>query len=222
VELAAQATERTTAATDAILTVASLLVLQRLRRVAPHSFQRAVWLGAVGCLAVASALAAAAHGLTLAAPVRQWLWQPLWLTLGAMIALFVVGAIGDWRGEPSARRALGPMLAAAVAFYLVTRLTGGNFLAFVIYEAAGLLFALTVYLALAIGRRAPGAAAMAAALAVSLAAGAVQAGTWRAELFGWPFDHNGLFHLMQLVGLPLLVIGLGRLLCRTPSLADRA
>jgi hypothetical protein len=221
VELVAEATERTTAATDAILALASLVVVQLLRRGAPSSFQRAVWLAALGCLAVSSGLAAAAHGLALAEPSRQRLWQPLWLTLGGMIALFVVGAIGDWRGEPAARRALRPMLAVALAFYLATQLTGGSFVAFVVYEAAGLLFALAVYLFLVIARQRPGAAAMALALGVSLAAGAVQAGTWRAALLGWPFDHNGLFHLIQLGGLPLLAFGLGRLL-RSPPPPERA
>jgi hypothetical protein len=220
VQLVAEATERTTAATDAILAIASLVVLERLRRGAPPSFRRTIWLAAVGCLALSSGLAAAAHGLALAAPTRQRLWQPLWLTLGGMIALFVVGAIADWRGDPAAGRALRPMLAVALAFYLATWLTGGSFLAFVVYEAAGLLFALTVYFALALGRQRPGAAAMALALGVSLAAGAVQAGTWRATLLGWPFDHNGLFHLVQLAGLPLLALGLSRLL-RLPATTER-
>ena len=67
------------------------------------------------------------------------------------------------------------MLILAVIFYGVTRATGGDFLAFVIYEAATLVFALAVYVTLAAGRRHRGAAAMAAALAVSLGAGAVQA-----------------------------------------------
>jgi hypothetical protein len=112
----------------------------------------------------------------------------------------------------AARHVLVPMLAAAVVFYGVTRLTGGDFLAFVIYEAAALLFSLLVYLRLASRERRPGAAAMAAALAVSLAAGAVQASDPGANRLLWEFDHNGLFHLVQLLGLALMVAGLRRLL----------
>jgi hypothetical protein len=33
----------------------------------------------------------------------------------------------------------------------------------------------------------------------------------------WEFDHNGLFHLVQLVGVALLAAGLGRLLQRPVS-----
>jgi hypothetical protein len=53
---------------------------------------------------------------------------------------------------------------------------------------------------------------VAAALAVSLAAGAVQATDLGSVRLLWEFDHNGLFHLVQLVGLVLLVAGLRRLL----------
>jgi hypothetical protein len=53
---------------------------------------------------------------------------------------------------------------------------------------------------------------MAAALAVSLGAGALQASGLGAVRLLWEFDHNGLFHLVQLLGLPLMVAGLRRLL----------
>ena len=104
------------------------------------------------------------------------------------------------------------MLGLAVAFYGVTRLTGGDFLVFVVYEAAALLFSLAVYLRLAAGKRRAGAGAMTAALALSLAAGGVQAADIGTVRILWEFDHNGLFHLVQLVGLAFLVLGLRRLL----------
>ena len=58
-ELAAQATERTTAATDALLAVAAILLLAGLRHRSPPSFGRAVWLSALAAMAVASALGVA-------------------------------------------------------------------------------------------------------------------------------------------------------------------
>jgi hypothetical protein len=128
------------------------------------------------------------------------------------MALFVVGAVRDWRGDRAGRRLLPPMLVVALAFYGVTRATGGDFLAFVLFEAAALGFALGVYAWLAAWQRRPGAAAMAAALAVSLAAGAVQAADLGTIRLLWDFDHNGLFHLVQLAGLALLAAGLRRTL----------
>jgi hypothetical protein len=206
------ATERTTAATDAILALAGTTAILILRRRAAPTFGRAVWQSALAALVVASALGAVAHGVALPDATRGLLWQPLYLSLGITMALFVVGAVRDWRGDAAGRRALAPMLILAALFYGVTWLTGGDFLAFVIYEAGALLFSLLIYLRLATGERRPGAAAMAAALAVSLTAGAVQASELPSVTLLWEFDHNGLFHLVQLLGLGLLVAGLRRLL----------
>ena len=104
------------------------------------------------------------------------------------------------------------MLVLAVVFYGITRLTDGSFLAFVVYEAAALIFSLGVYLRLATGPARAGAAPMAAAMAVSLAAGVVQASGVGPVRIVWDFDHNGVFHLVQFVGVALLVTGLRRLL----------
>jgi hypothetical protein len=211
VDLVDSATERTTAATDAVLAVAALAGISVVGRIAP-SFGRSVWISALAALALASVLGAVAHGLRLEPPTRDLLWQPLYLSLGVTMALFVVGAVRDWRGERAARRLLWPMLAVAIVFYGITWITGGDFLAFVVYEAAALLFSLGVYLWLAAGRRRAGAGAKGAAMAVCLAAGGIQAMNVGVVRLIWAFDHNGLFHLIQLVGLALLVAGLRRLL----------
>jgi MYXO-CTERM domain-containing protein len=212
VNLVEASTERTTAATDALLALAAIAAIVAIRRRTDPSFARAVWLSALGATAAASALGAAAHGLALRDAVRDLLWQPLYLLLGVTMALFVVGAVRDWRGERAGRRALLPMLGLALGFYGVTRAAGGSFLAFVIYEAAALLFALAVYLTLARTGRRAGALAMVAALAVSLGAGVVQAAGLGPVRLVWTFDHNGLFHLVQLGGVALLALGLRRLL----------
>jgi hypothetical protein len=217
VELVAAGTERTTAATDAVLAVAAVVAIVVLRRRAPPSFARGVWQAALSALAAASLLGAVAHGFALAPNTRRVLWQPLYLSLGLMMALFVVGAMRDWRGDAVARRVLGPMIALAFVFYGVTLVSGGNFLAFVVYEAAALMFALLVYVRLVARERRPGAFAMAAALAVSLAAGALQASGLGSVRLLWEFDHNGIFHLVQLLGLVLLVIGLRGLLPRAAT-----
>jgi hypothetical protein len=210
VELATQATERTTAATDALLAIAAIVLLAMLRRRTPPSLGRAVWLSALAAMALASVLGAVAHGLRLSDAVRDLLWQPLYFALGTTMALFVVGAVRDWRGDRAARRTLPAMLVLTLAFYGATRASGGDFLVFVLYEAGALGFALAVYAWLAARRRRAGAAAMAAALGVSLAAGL---GTVRLL---WEFDHNGVFHLVQLAGIVLLAAGLRRTLHQPP------
>jgi hypothetical protein len=77
---------------------------------------------------------------------------------------------------------------------------------FVIFETAALLFALAVYARLAItGRR--GAALVVSGLVLSLVGGVLQASTLSLHAV-WEFNHNGLYHLVQLVGVVFLLVGL--------------
>ena len=214
-ELHPSVTERTTAATDLLLVVAALAGIWYLRRATPGSTARRIWLAALAAAAAASLLGAVAHGLLLSPALREILWQPLFLLLGVVVACFATGAVADTWGASPARRLLPPMLVLAVLFYVVTRLSGGDFLVFVLFQAAGLLAALGIYVRLALRGRA-GAGLVAAALAVSLAAGAVQADETLSARVVWPLDHNGLYHLVQLAGLALLVAGLARTLRAAP------
>lgn len=215
-ELIDSATERTTAATDLLLAVAAFLGAVMLHRAEPLTLARRIWSIALASAGLASLLGAVTHGLVMSSGLREALWQPLYLLLGLAVACFVAGAIGDAAGPRGARLVLGPMLLLALGFYLATRLSGGKFLVFVLFQAAGLLTALATYLVLARRGRA-GAGLVAAALAVSLAAGAVQANDSLSATLIWEFDHNGLYHLAQLAGLGLLVVGLKRTLRGTPG-----
>ena len=205
--LASLTTERTTAVTDLLLALVVGAGILRLRRGVPPGWRRRIWTTALGAFGVSALLGAVAHGLALGDRLRDALWQPLYLLLGLAVALFVVGAVGDWRGERAARAILPAAVVAAAVFYLATRITAGDFRVFVAFEAVALLFALAVYGALA-GRGRAGAATVAGALAVSLAAGAIQAVDSLTVRIGWDFDHNGLYHLVQIIGVVLLVRGL--------------
>jgi hypothetical protein len=207
-ELVASATERTTAATDLLLAVATFAGAWHLARRGPASLAVRIWTAALVAAGLASVLGAVTHGFEMSPALREWLWQPLFLLLGTTVACFVAGAVADGFGPRPARVVLALMLLAALGFYVATRLSGGDFVVFVMFQAAGLLAALAIYLRLAAGRR-PGASLVAAALALSLAAGAVQANESLALRFVWEFDHNGVYHLVQLGGLALLVAGLG-------------
>jgi hypothetical protein len=215
-ELIPSVTERTTAATVLLLAVAALAGAAYLRGAGPAALARRIWAAALAAAGLASLLGAITHGLVMSDGLREALWQPLFLLLGIAVAGFVAGAVGDAWGRRPARRVLPPMLALALGFYFATRLAGGDFVVFVLFQAAGLLAALVVYLVLA-RRRRPGAVMVAAALGASLAAGAIQADESLAARLIWEFDHNGLYHLAQLAGLALLVAGLARTLRFAPS-----
>ncbi len=199
--------ERTTAATDAVLAlVCAVLAMQLLMTPAQAEFKRAVWLGVLGFLGLGSLLGAIAHGLALLEETRALLWKPLYLSLGFAVALVAVGAVLDGWGEPSARWLLPWALVAGLLFFLVAQWLGGAFIVFIVYEGVAVVFALIVYTTLAIRGEMPGATAMAAGVALSLIAAAVQVSTLSVTI-GVRLDHNGLFHVTQIVAVALMAVG---------------
>jgi len=204
-------TELTTAATDAVIAVASLGCISVLRRYrVQHETRVRIWTWVFGLLAIASLLGALAHGLDLATAVRSWLWRPLYLSLGLVVALFVIAAVFDLRGETAARRLLLPLLALAFAFFALTQVGTGSFRIFIAYEAVAMLVALGVYGWLAFRKELEGSGIIAAGIVLNLLAAAVQASGSVSLTLVVPFDHNGVFHLLQLIALVVLTIGLVR------------
>ena len=105
----------------------------------------------------------------------------------------------------------------AILFFAVTQLVDGAFLGFVIYEAAGLSFALLGYLWLGLIRQRPGAGLMTAGILVTLAAAAIQATRLVPQIsVVWTFDHNGLFHIVQMLGVVLILSGLRAAILHRP------
>ncbi|MDJ0809258.1 MAG: hypothetical protein QNJ01_04110, partial [Desulfobacterales bacterium] len=58
--------------------------------------------------------------------------------------------------------------------------------------------------------RLKGAWLMAGGILATIVAAGVQAGRLLAFTFIWPFDHNGVYHLIQMAGIVLIVAGLRR------------
>jgi hypothetical protein len=204
------ATELTTAATDAALGLLCVALSSRLLQIRVEAaWKRALWVWVLALLALASFLGAAAHGLDLSSAVRALLWLPLYFSLGLTVALFLVGGVYDWRGESTARAVLPWALAVALSFFLLTQLLGGAFLIFVAHEGVAMLAALAIYLYLAASGRLAGAGIVTAGIGLSIVAAAVQASTLSVR-FVVPFDHNGLFHLIQLIAIAALGSGLRR------------
>jgi hypothetical protein len=203
-------TEQTTAATDALVAIiaAAFAVMLSMEGGRSDRTKGRIWSATLSLLAVAAALGAIAHGFQMSGRTNELLWMPLNLVLGVTVALFVVGAVYDLRSFSLPRLLVPILLAVGVAFFVVTVLIPGSFLVFVVYEAIAMLFALVVYIVLAARQALRGAAMMAVGVLVSIMAAAVQAtGAVRFTLI-WDFDHNGAFHLIQMVGLVFLLIGL--------------
>ncbi len=175
-----------------------------------------IWSYVLATLFAVSLLGSVVHGLELSESTRGILWRPLYLLLGVLVALFVVAAAYDWRGRSTAGRLLAPAIVAALAFFLLTQLVQGTFLVFVIYEAVAMLLALMIYVYLAVHRRQDGAALMACGIVLNIVAAAIQASGAISLTVIWEFDHNGMFHLVQMVAVVILVRGLQKNLASRP------
>ncbi|MBI5715535.1 MAG: hypothetical protein HZC38_19210 [Chloroflexi bacterium] len=203
-------TEQTTAITDAILALCVFAIIIFLYRTQHRrdQFKTNIWLGAFGLLTFASVIGAVAHGLKLPATIYTALWQPINLALGLTIAFFVTGVVYDLRGRAVAQRVRPLLIGAAIIFYIITVLISGTFLVFILYEAVAMLFALGGYGWLALRKQLAGAGSMATGVLFTIVAAAVQASNDISVTFIWQFDHNGLFHLIQVIGILFLAIGL--------------
>lgn len=201
-------TELTTSATDAILAIECTIIIALLLRTAPANRWRTnLWCSAFALLATASFLGALIHALEMPRSMRIALWTPLYLSLGILVLLFIVGAVADWRGRVAAMRLIPWGLGVSAAFFGLTALLGGKFIVFIVYAATVLLSTLAIYIFLAATHRLRGAAVVALAILLNLTAAAVQASNVSLHLLV-PFDHNGVFHLIQIVSTAILGWGL--------------
>ena len=206
-ELIDLAVERTTAATDLLLSVVAFAATVWLARRPGDAFRRGLWCAIFGLLALAAGLGAVAHGLQMPETTRWMLWQPLFLSLGWSVGLFVVAVVLDVKGRAAALRALPIILFLGLAFYGMTVWLGGHFGIFLVYQGVALLTALVAYSVLLLRRRLAGSRWLVAGITLILIASTVQATEALRFTFVWPFDHNGIFHLLLLPAVVFLVLG---------------
>jgi hypothetical protein len=201
-------TELTTAATDAVLAIECIVILVYLWRTPNRDrWKISLWCWVFGLLAFVSMLGAVAHGFVMSYSVHAALWKPLYLSLGTIVGLFLVGAVYDWRGRVVARLLVPWSIGLGFIFFGVTEIFTDAFIIFVLYEAIALTVSLMIYSFLAATHRLKGAKVVATAIFLTLVAAGVQASNLSFTLLV-PFDHNGVFHLIQMVGLATLGVGL--------------
>ena len=200
--------EQVTAITNLPLALAALAAVTCLHpRRHSQPFRARLWIGVFGGLALATGVGIFAHGLGLDAATRRLLWHPINAALALTVACFVAGAVLDRLGPSAARWALPALLLLSAGFFGYATFWASSFLPFIAYEGVAMLFCLAVYLNLAVQRRLPGAGWMVAGVGITILAAVVQATPVSFRL-GVTFDHNGIFHLVQLPGLVCLLTGL--------------
>jgi Family of unknown function (DUF6962) len=206
--LVASPTEITTSATDAVLAVECVVVLVYLWRTPTGDrWKVGLWSWVFSLLALASFLGSVAHGLEMPHSLRAALWKPLYLSLGLLVALFLIGAFFDLHGRVVAGRLVPYSIGLGGIFFWLTEFLKGEFIIFVVYEALAMGIALAIYCFLAATHRLKGAWIVATAIILNLTAAGVQASSISLTIFV-PFDHNGVFHLIQMLAIAALGLGL--------------
>lgn len=201
--------EKTTAVTDILLAlVAAGAVIYLQRAESAQIWKINTWSWAFALIALSGFLGAVAHGLDLTETQHQRIWPFMNLALGLAVCLFVIGVAFDLWGPAVARKILPWMLVCAFLFFMVTRLLSGIFFVFIIYATAALLFAFVIYSWLAITNQMNGAILMASGVLVSIIAAGIQASKKVKFTVVFEFDHNGIFHIVQIFGIILLVAGI--------------
>jgi len=203
--------EQTTAATDIVLALVAfggIVFLLGLLLNSGELWKISIWSAAIGSIGLAAALGAVAHGLILSRTLHHFSWLVLNLALSLAISLFVVGVVYDLWGFEVSLKTLPILVITGLGFYLTTLFYPGIFFLFIVYEGVALVFALAAYIYLTIQQDLPGAYLMAAGVLASIIAAGIQANKSVVVTFIWRFDHNGIYHLVQVVGLLLLFAGL--------------
>jgi hypothetical protein len=210
-EFTRETAEQTTAITDIIIALVAfggILILCWNITNSSAIWKIIIWSAAFGWIGLASALGAVAHGLIISPAVYDRIWQLLNMSLALAVSLFVVGVVYDLRGLAVCLKVLPVMLIAGLGFFGATLLYPGIFFVFIVYEGLALIFALSAYIYLAVRGELAGAAFMAAGILISILAAGIQANKSISLTVIWQFDHNGIYHIIQAVGLLLLVYGI--------------
>ena len=163
---------------------------------------RVLWGASFLAMAMAAIAGGTAHGFAevLGAVDGSWMWKLTTFSIGLASAAMLSAAVVA-RVTGAARVALLGLVVAKLAIYLAWMSVHDDF-SFVVYDYVPSMLAVILLLALP-GRQAPlaGAGWVAAGVAVSFAAAAVQHSGFSLHRH---FNHNDIYHVIQMGGLYLV------------------
>ena len=203
--------ERTTALTDLFLCFLAVYILLQFTGAPGFKFQ--LWVWAFAFLAGAAFLGFVVHWFAMTEKAVGVTWIFLRLCLGLGFGFIVAAAVYDLNGEPAARQSLPWALSVIVLNLAVIVLAPSRLRGHIVflYQLLSMLFALAIfgiYIFLVVAGSLRGAGWIVSGMAVTLAGGVVQAVGRKGNPIFWSFDSNGMFHLIQMAGLILIMIGL--------------
>jgi hypothetical protein len=206
-------TEQTTAATDALLAILAFIVTIKVNQSGKgiDLIKTRIWTWVFGLLTFASADGAIAHGFQMSKLTKSVLWQPLNLSLVLTICLFAAGVIYDLKKFRLPKALIPVLLVCAIIFFAITVILPDALTTiFIKVEAIAMVFAFVAYTILALRKTIKGAGLMAAGILITIIAAVIQAIHTIKVMVIWEFDHNGIFHIVQMMGVIFLFQGLQR------------
>ncbi len=196
--------EPATTLTDYLLTLECAWFAWVLARRSAPGLLRSAFISLFSSVSVASLFGGTMHGFfpDTGSAANQVLWTATMLSVGVTAAsMFLVGA---WLGFGAERtRKLTPVVAAGVVAYSgIVVFVSQDFLVAIVAYVAAAVFLMAVLLRDWLRRRSPGAVAGVLGIMLTLlGALAQQSGV---ALHPVHFDHNAVYHLIQVVALYLL------------------
>ncbi|WP_152453635.1 hypothetical protein [Microbulbifer sp. THAF38] len=201
-------TEQVSSITDLILAVSALLIfIYFIRSDFQPDWKRNVWLCFYALLFAGALLAAFIHGVETSQYLRIGLWYILFIFLGLFLTTFTLAVINDLLGECYSKKAFPYILLAGFLFFVLAVLKTNGFLMFVAYQALIMVPVIIGYAWLGWTDRLPGAWYMVLGGIFSFTAVIFQVRTAVEFTFIWTFNHNGIYHMVQTVGVLFFFIG---------------
>jgi hypothetical protein len=194
--------EQVTASTDllfGLLSMSMAITLGRLKG-RQNPWKATIWMWMFLLLAVSSFVGVGIHGLDISDSTRYLLWQPLDLSIAFVLGFFITGVVCDLFSPAISRKLLPYLIGSGFVFAVMIFLFHGTYRAFIPYEAVAFLMALGGYSWLTYKQTLAGAGLWAGGALVTIIAAVVESIGQDGQTYFWVFDHNGVSHVIELLG----------------------
>jgi hypothetical protein len=196
--------EPVTLVTDYLLAILTLFLAWRLHARADGQRSRIAWALAFLALGTGAALGGTWHGFALIdASLRVIVWKATVLAIGIASAAMIFGSAWSM-ARPRLRRGLAGFAVAAFALYAGWMLFHDAYVFVVVDTAVAMAIVAALHAFPPAAWRSPGSRWMVAAVGLSAIAAAAQASRWAPHP---NFNHNDLYHVLQMGAMALFYAG---------------